>query len=194
MDRVAKVLERYELKKSMAGIVLAQLILVLIFFAMTIYNLSVQEKTGNFYLTFIFCGQSVVSVTILYFGFISIKKKEDVHFKAVVYAYAIYSAIRAATFEADFANIFVEMFVRFALVVLTCHLIALSQNLRRAKLSSLYTYAILAMEVVVHIINSILFFDTGMTLVQKMSTVTSIFFATSLIIFNKARIEQMNFK
>ncbi len=167
-----------------------QVAIMIIAFAITI--IGIRHSLESYRRLIIYCGQAIACVAIIVFGIFNFKKKDDVYFKSVVYAYAVLEALRASLLVGDGIADWAEVVARFIMVALTVHCAVFAQSMDNDRKTKAVSYIILCGEILLYIIFLIGFPVVRSSILWGSMPVVGVLIASSLCLFNTARIEYHN--
>jgi presenilin-like A22 family membrane protease len=121
---------------------------------------------------------------------IHFRKRTSVHFKWIVYSYALLEALRAALLHTENVGEISGYIARFVLVILACNCVLVAERCDNPK-SLKNTYCIAVLEVVVYVVFLIGFPGVLYGTYNKFLPFVGVLIAGSLSLFQTARVQQM---
>lgn len=182
-----EVKEKYGVDKSIGLMLGIQVILLIIALGLTILGI-VRAHDVNRLIVYI--GQAFTCVMFIIYILIHFRKRTSVHFKWIVYSYALLEAIRAALLHTENVAEVPGYIARFLLVALACNCILVAERCDDAK-SLKITYLIAVLEVMVYIVFLIGFPGVLLGIYNKFLPIVGMLIAGSLSLFQTARVQQM---
>ncbi len=182
-----KVMEKYGIsKKTMAGLV-AQTVLLVIAFGISVVGII---RNISMYREMIFFGQAAICAALIYFCIFKFKDRDRDYLKVILMAYALLEAIRAALLNTNGINPAIAGLARFVLVVLAICYVLIAERIDK-KDSERVALAMVVLEVALYLI--FIFGFPGMMYgrLNRIYPIVGVLISGSIAIFLKAKFEQL---
>ena len=186
-----EVIKKYGIRKKVGIAIMLQVLLVTIALIITI--IGIVKSTNSWNRLVIYVGQAITCLSIIIFGVFQLKNANVKQFKVIINYYALLEAIRVALLNVDGIEKTYSILAKFILVILACDCVLLSERLDK-KSSVVISYALLALETILYIVFLIGFPVVGQRKLYTILPFVGILIASSICLFNKARIEQSESK
>ena len=182
-----KVLKKYGIRKKVGIAIVLQGLLIITALIITI--IGIVKSTNSLNRLVIYVGQAITCLSIIIFAFFHFKNANIKQFKVIINCYALLEALRVALLNVNGIKEPYAILAKFILVILACDCILIAERLD--KKSCVYiSYALLALEIILYIVFLIGFPVVGQRKLYTILPFVGILIASSICLFNKARIEQ----
>lgn len=182
-----EVLKKFGVRKKVGIMVFIQTLLVIAALIITIFGIA--KSTDSWNRMVIYIGQAIACVAIIVFGIVGFTKRDIRNFKMIITAYALLEALRVVFINLNGIKEIYAILIKAILVIITCDCVLFSERLDK-KSSSIISYVLIFLEVILYIVYFVGVPAVGTRLLYTALPFVGILIASSLCLFNKARIEQ----
>lgn len=182
-----EVLKKYGIRKKVGIMIVSQVLLVVVALILTI--LGIIKSTGSWNRIVIYGGQAIACIAIIVFGLVGFKKIDIRNFKIIIYSYVLLEALRVALINLNGINEVYAILIKLILVIITSDCVLFAERLDQ-KSSTYISYALIVLETILYIVYWIGIPAVGSRALYTALPFVGILIASSLCLFNKARIEQ----
>ena len=182
-----EVLKKYGIRKKVGIMIVFQVLLVVVALILTIFG--IVKSTDSWNRIVIYGGQALACITIIVFGMVGFKKIDTKNFRMIIYAYALLEALRVTLINLNGIKEIYAILIKLILVIITCDCVLFAERLD--KKSSVYiSYALIILETILYVVFWIGIPAVGTRALYTFLPFVGILIASSICLFNKARMEQ----
>ena len=186
-----EVLKKYGIRKKVGIMIVFQIFLVTVALALTIFG--IIRSTDSWNRLVIYAGQALACIAIIVFGIVGFRKTDIRNFRMIINAYALLEALRVTLINLNGIKEIYAILIKLILVIITCNCVLFAERLD--KKSNIYiSYTLIILETILYVVFWIGIPAVGTRLLYTYLPFVGILIASSLCLFNKARIEQENNK
>lgn len=184
-----EVLKKYGIRKRIGVMIGIQVLLVIAALVLTIFG--IIRSTDSWNRVVVYLGQALACVAIIIFGLVGFKKIDIRNFRMIINSYALLEAIRVSLINLNGIKDVYAILIKLVLVIITCNCVLFAERLD--KKSSIYiSYSLIILETILYILFWLGVPAVGTRVLYTFLPFVGILIASSLCLFNKARIEQEN--
>ena len=171
---------------NMKVLMVIQMIIIVMAFAMTI--IGIQKTMDDYRLLTVFCAQAITCASMIIYIIFNIKRRDTIYFKAVIYAYAVLTVLRAALLESANKPEWAEILSRLILVTLTVHCVVFIEYINDVKRVRQVSLIMIFWEVLMYVIFLVTSIGTVGSPMMYLLPLVAVFMAASLWLLNEVRL------